>query len=74
MLKKITQRHHASPRQVALRFLLRRFGTFTIVKASDPQHVADNAGAGDLQFAEAEYNEIDHASPLAPEPAELPVL
>jgi len=74
VLKKIAGRHHASPRQVALRFLVRRPMTFTIVKASDPQHVADNAGAGDLQLTEAEYNEIDHTFPLAPRPAELPVL
>jgi diketogulonate reductase-like aldo/keto reductase len=74
VLKKIAKKHGATPRQVALRFLVRMPLTFTIVKAADPAHVPENAHAGDLQLSQAEFNEIDHTFPLAPEPAELPVL
>jgi diketogulonate reductase-like aldo/keto reductase len=53
---------------------VRRPSVFTIVKASEPTHVAENAGAGDLQLTEADIAEIDHAFELGPVPAELPVL
>lgn len=74
VLKKIAKRHGATPRQVALRFLVRMPLTFTIVKAADPAHVPENAGAGELQLSEAEFNELAHVFPLASEPAALPVL
>jgi diketogulonate reductase-like aldo/keto reductase len=74
VLKKIAKEHKATPRQVALRFLVRRPPVFAIVKASDPTHVIKNAAAGDLQLTEAEIAEIDHAFELGPVPAELPVL
>jgi diketogulonate reductase-like aldo/keto reductase len=74
VLKKVAEKHGATPRQVALRFLLRRPLTFTIVKASDAKHVPENAGAADLKLSDADMAEIDRALPLAEEPAELPVL
>ena len=39
MLKEIADRHQATPRQVALRFLTRRAPLFAIPKASSLQHV-----------------------------------
>jgi diketogulonate reductase-like aldo/keto reductase len=59
---------------VALRFLVRRPSLFTIPKASRPEHVAENAGAGDLRLSAAEIALIDEAFPLGPRPRELPVL
>ena len=50
MLQEIAAAHGATPRQVALRFLVRRPSLFTIPKASRPEHAAENAGAGDLQL------------------------
>ena len=44
-LVKIAERHGKSPRQVALAFLTRRANLFAIPKASNPEHVKDNAGA-----------------------------
>lgn len=41
----IADAHGATPRRVALRFLVRRHSLFTIPKASRPKHVAENAGA-----------------------------
>jgi len=45
----IARRHGRTPRQVALNFLTRRPGLFTIPKASRPEHVRENAAA--LDFA-----------------------
>ena len=74
VLQEIAAAHDATPRQVALRFLVRRPSLFAIPKASSPEHAAENAGAGDLRLTEAELARIDEAFPLGPRPRELPVL
>jgi diketogulonate reductase-like aldo/keto reductase len=74
VLQGIAAAHGATPRQVALRFLLRRPTVFTIPKASTPEHVAENAGAGALQLSDAELARIDAAFPLGSRPHTLPVL
>jgi diketogulonate reductase-like aldo/keto reductase len=74
VLEEIATAHQATPRQVALRFLVRRPSLFTIPKASGAEHAADNAGAGDLRLTEAEIARIDAAFPVGPRPRELPVL
>jgi len=74
VLRLIAEAHQAKPRQVALRFLLRRPTLFTVPKASNAEHVEENAGAGDLRLTEAEINRIDEAFPLGPPPRELPML
>jgi diketogulonate reductase-like aldo/keto reductase len=74
LLKDIAAAHSATPRQVALRFLLRRPGSFVIPKASTPEHAAENAAAGDLQLTEAEIMQINRAFPLGPRPRTLPML
>jgi len=76
VLKEIAEAHDATPRQVALRFLVRRPITFTIPKASNPKHAEENAGAGSLRLSEAELARIDEAFPRGPRPRlrRLPVL
>ena len=74
VLHEIAVRHNATPRQVALRFLVRRPSIFTIPKSSRPEHAVENAGAGDLYLSEAELAWIDEAFPRGPQPRELPVL
>ena len=74
VLREIAEAHNATPRQVALQFLVRRPYLFTIPKASRPDHAAENAGAGDLRLSEAELARIDRAFPLGPRPRTLPVL
>src|SRR5579871_1178519 len=74
LLQEIAAAHRATPRQVALRFLVRRPALFAIPKASRPEHVAENAGAGDLRLSEAEIARIEEAFPLGPRPRELPTL
>ena len=65
VLREIAAAHGATPRQVALRFLVRRPSLFAIPKASSPDHAAENAGAGDLRLTEAELARIDEAFPPA---------
>jgi diketogulonate reductase-like aldo/keto reductase len=74
VLEEIAAAHGATPRQVALRFLVRRPGLFTIPKAGVPKHAAENAGAGDLKLSEADLARIDAAFPLGPRPGSLPML
>jgi aryl-alcohol dehydrogenase-like predicted oxidoreductase len=74
VLAAIAADHGATPRQVALRFLVRHPSTFTIPKASNPNHAADNAGASLLELTEAELDRIDAAFPLGPPPRRLPTL
>ena len=74
VLKEIADRHHATPRQVALRFLVHRELLFAIPKASTPEHAAENAAAGDLHLTEEELARIDEAFPVGPVPSELPTL
>jgi diketogulonate reductase-like aldo/keto reductase len=68
------QAHGATPRQVALAFLTRRDGLFTIPKASTPAHVADNAKAGDLVLTDTEIAMIDYAFPVGRKGRGLPML
>jgi diketogulonate reductase-like aldo/keto reductase len=74
VLKEIAAAHRATPRQVALRFLLRKPSLFTIPKASDPEHVAENAGAAAVALTEGELARIDEAFPRGRRPKQLPVL
>jgi diketogulonate reductase-like aldo/keto reductase len=74
VLHEIAAARGATPRQVALRFLVRRPPLFTIPKASRPDHAAENAGAGDLQLSAGEIALIDEAFPLGPPPRELPMI
>lgn len=74
VLQEIATAHKATPRQVALRFLLRWPGSFVIPKAADPAHAAENAGAGDLQLSAAEIARIDATFPRGKRPRGLPML
>lgn len=74
VLEEIASAHGATPRQVALRFLLRRPSVFTIPKASSPEHATENAAAGDLRLSEADHARIEAAFPPGPAPRGLPML
>ncbi len=63
VLAEIAAAHDATPRQVALAFLLRLPSLFAIPKASRPEHVAENAAAADLVLGPDELRRIDQAFP-----------
>jgi diketogulonate reductase-like aldo/keto reductase len=64
-LDEIARARGATPRQVALAFLVREPGVFTIPKASREEHVVENAAAGDLVLSEEEVRRLDRAFPRA---------
>ncbi len=74
VLREIADAHEATPRQVALRFLLRHPETFVIPKASDVSHVSENAGARTLELSRSEIARIDAAFPLGEAPRGLPMI
>jgi diketogulonate reductase-like aldo/keto reductase len=74
VLEEIAANRGATARQVALRFLVRRPSLFTIPKASNPEHAAENAGAGALRLTDDEMARIDAAFPLGPRPRRLPMI
>jgi diketogulonate reductase-like aldo/keto reductase len=64
----------ATPRQVALAFLLRHPHTFVIPKAAGLDHVEENAGAASLALSEADLERIDAAFPLGKPRRGLPMI
>ena len=74
VLAEIASAHRTTPRQVALRFLVRRPSLFVIPKASNLDHAAENAAAGELRLTEEEFGRIDAAFSVGPPPTQLPTL
>jgi diketogulonate reductase-like aldo/keto reductase len=74
VLQQIADLHGATSHQVALCFLLRNSSVFAIPKASTPEHVVDNAKAGELELSGAEVARIDEVFPLGPRPRSLPMI
>jgi diketogulonate reductase-like aldo/keto reductase len=74
LLAKIAGAHKATPRQVALSFLVRESQVFAIPKAGDAEHAAANAGAGKLTLTRDEIAALDAAFPRGPKPRSLPML
>lgn len=74
VLAEVAAAHDATPREVALRFLLRRPSLFAIPKAARPEHTAENARAGDLALTGSELARVDEAFPLGPRPEALPTI
>jgi diketogulonate reductase-like aldo/keto reductase len=64
VLAAIAQRHGKTPRQIALNFLTRRPGLFTIPKAGAVVHVQENAGATGFQLTAEDLKMIDSVFPL----------
>jgi diketogulonate reductase-like aldo/keto reductase len=74
VLREIADAHQATPRQVALQFLLRNREVFVIPKASDLTHLIENAGASALELSEADIARIDAAFPRGKPPRGLPMI
>jgi diketogulonate reductase-like aldo/keto reductase len=74
VLREIADSHGATPRQVALRFLLRQPQTFVIPKASDIAHVTENAAAYAVELSDSDIAKIDAAFPKGNAPRGLPMI
>ncbi|MCA6111849.1 aldo/keto reductase [Bradyrhizobium cenepequi] len=74
VLQTVAEAHNATPRQVALAFLVRAASVLAIPKASSAEHAAENAAAGDLVLSASEIEALDKAFPRGNKPRSLPML
>ncbi len=74
VLEQIGTHHDATPRQVALAFLLRYPEMFAIPMSGDPDHVRQNAAAAEIELSSKEIERIDHAFPRGPRRPGVPTL
>jgi diketogulonate reductase-like aldo/keto reductase len=74
VLAELAKARGATPRQVALAFLVREEGTFAIPKAADLEHARENAAAAAIELGEDEVRRIEQEFPRGAVPRELPVI
>jgi diketogulonate reductase-like aldo/keto reductase len=74
VLQAIAAAHAATPRQVALAFLLRRPTVLVIPKATSVAHVNENAAAAHLHLSDEELARIDAAFPRGKPRRGLPMI
>lgn len=73
-LRRIAERHGATPAQVALAWLLRRDGVIAIPKATAADHVRENRAAVGLPLGEDDLSELDRLFPAPSRPRPLEML
>jgi len=66
VLEEVAAARGATPRQIALAFLVRRKGVFAIPKTSSVRHVEENAAAAEIALADDEVRRLDAAFPPGP--------
>lgn len=74
ILAEVAARLGATPRQVALAFLLRHESVLTIPKSAREEHVRQNAAAHALRLSPADQARLEQAFPLGPKPRVLPTI
>ena len=62
-LARVAERHHATPAQIALAWLLRQDDMMVIPKATSLDHVRENRAALDIELSNADLAELDQAFP-----------
>jgi diketogulonate reductase-like aldo/keto reductase len=62
-LIQISKAYQATPAQVALAFLLEREGVIAIPKSANPDRVAENAAAAELDISDEDWAALDAAFP-----------
>jgi diketogulonate reductase-like aldo/keto reductase len=73
-LRAVAVRHHATPAQVALAWVLRQDGVVTIPRTGTPEHVRENRGALDLSLTAEDLAALDRAFPPPTSPRPLETL
>ena len=63
VLKRVAERHDATPAQVALAWVIREDGVIAIPKAADSKHVRENRGAADIKLTKRDLEELDESFP-----------
>ena len=73
-LQTVAQRHHATPAQVALAWVLRQQGVIAVPKAGTLEHVRENRAAPDLRLAKPDLADLDRSFPPPTTPTPLEVI
>jgi diketogulonate reductase-like aldo/keto reductase len=73
-LKRVAERHEATPSQVALAWILRQEGVVAIPKAGTSDHVRENRAALDLKLTAEDLADLDSAFPPPKGPTPLEML
>ena len=73
-LNEIAERHHATPAQIALAWLLRQGDVMVIPKSSNHAHVRENHAAVDVALTDADLAALDAAFPPPKGPKALEML
>jgi diketogulonate reductase-like aldo/keto reductase len=63
VVKSVAKRHHVTPSQAALAWVLRRDKVCAIPRAGKPAHVRENRAALDIHLSEKDLAELDRAFP-----------
>ena len=74
LLKKIANRHDATPSQIALAWVLRQPGVIAIPKASKEEHVRDNARSIEIKLTSEDLADLDRKFPPPKSKKSLPML
>jgi len=73
-LKEIAKRHNATPSQIALMWVLRQPGMIAIPKASNEEHVRENALSIEIKLTKNDLAELDRRFPAPKSKRPLPTL
>ncbi len=63
-LEEVARRHGATPAQIAVAWTLRHDGVVSIPKATDPEHVHENAAALDVVLTPDDLSQLDRSYPV----------
>lgn len=74
VVKKIARRHDATTAQIALAWVLRQPDVIAIPKASDKNHVRDNARSTEIKLTKQDLAELDKEFPPPKSKKSLPML
>ncbi|SRR5581483_9714262 len=73
-LRRIAERHHATPAQIALAWILRHPDICAIPRTGNPKHTKENRGALDLQLSKQDLTDLDRAFPPPRRPVPLEMI
>ncbi|KAA5827162.1 aldo/keto reductase [Saccharopolyspora hirsuta] len=73
-LRRVAERHAASPAQIAIAWVLAQDGVCAIPKAATPEHVDQNRAALDIELTAEDLAELDAAFPAPEHPVPLEIL
>ena len=63
VVQHIANQHHATPAQVALAWVINKYGVIAIPQAGTPEHVRENHAAARLELTEEDLVKLDRAFP-----------